>query len=285
LRQFALILNRFKHHQFSTKILNLFFVMKNLKNLFLAILVLGATALTGCLHIIEEATFRNNGSGTYKMTFDMSELKGMMDMMKGMGGEGAAEPSDSSNLSDGGDFTPPAPSPEASNPMSGLSEQFGGVATSLKNIPGISNVVEMNDTTAFNFGYSFDFADIAALNRALKVIGKEKYDTKNEETFKYNGKSFERLGVGDMGAEIKKAVAENTGESEGEEGQADMMKMFFADMSYKQVYHFPDREVKKSDNKLGEIGDNGHSLTINIKPFDEEQQKQKVSVATKIKLK
>ena len=258
--------------------------MKNLKNLYLVILVLGATTLTSCLHIIEEATFRNNGSGTYKMTFDMSELKGMMDMMKGMGGEEGAAPGDSSNLSDGGDFTPPAP-PADANPMSGLSEQFGGVATSLKNIPGITNIVEVNDTTAFNFGYSFDFADISALNRALKIIGKEKYDSKNEETFKYNGKNFERFGVGDMGAEIKKAVAENTGEEDGEEGQADMMKMFFADMSYKQVYHFPDHEVKKTDNKLGEIGDNGHSLTITIKPFDEEQQKQKVSVATKVKLK
>lgn len=260
--------------------------MKNLKNLFLAALLISTTALTGCLHIIEEATFHNNGSGTYKMTFDMSELKGMMDMMKGMGGDqGGGAPADSSEISDGGDFTPPPAEAEApANPMAGLSEQFGGVASSLQNIPGISKVVELNDTSAFTFGYSFDFADVAALNRALKVIGKEKYQSKNEETFKFNGKSFERLPVGDLGAEIKKAMAENTGDEE-EAGQADMMKMFFADMSYKQVYNFPDRKVKKSSNKLGEVGDDGHTLTINIKPFDEEQQKQKASVAAKVKLK
>ena len=69
------------------------------------------------------------------------------------------------------------------------------------------------------------------------------------------------------------------------EGQMDMMKMFFADMSYKQVYHFPDRKVKSSTNKLGEITDDGHTVTYTIKPFDEEQQKKKVSVATKVKLK
>jgi hypothetical protein len=36
---------------------------------------------------------------------------------------------------------------------------------------------------------------------------------------------------------------------------------------------------------LGEITEDGHTLTINIKPFDEEQMKQKASVATKVKLK
>lgn len=260
--------------------------MKNLKNLMLAALVLGATTLTGCLHIIEEATFHNNGSGSYKMTFDMSELKGMMDMMKGMGGDQAATAPTDSTMSDGGDYTPPATAPEEeANPMGGLGEQFSGVAESLKNLPGISNVVEINDTTAFNFGYSFDFADVAALNRALKIVGKDKFDAKNEETFKFNGKSFERLNVGDMSAEIKKAMSEGSDEEDADASQADMMKMFFADMSYKQVYHFPDRMVKKADNKLGEIGDGGHTLTISLKPFDEEQQKQKASVAAKVKLK
>ncbi|MBL7827316.1 MAG: hypothetical protein JNJ57_11835 [Saprospiraceae bacterium] len=258
--------------------------MNKLKNLTMAAVVLCATTITGCLHIIEEATFRNNGSGTYKMTVDMGELKGMMEMMKGMGDmEGMG--GDSTEISDGGDYTPPADGEEdASNPMSGLGKEFSGVAESLKNLPGISNVTEINDTSTFNFGYSFDFVDVNALNRALKVVGKEKYDSKNEETFKFNGKSFERLGVGDLGAEIKKALAENGG-SEEEEGQMDMMKMFFTDMSYKQVYNFPDRKVKSVNNKLGEKSEDAHTVTITIKPFNEEQQKQKVSVATKIKLK
>ncbi|MFM7399575.1 MAG: hypothetical protein ACKO4W_01605, partial [Bacteroidota bacterium] len=133
----------------------------------------------------------------------------------------------------------------------------------------------------YKFGYSFDFADVNALNRALKVIGKEKYDTKNEETFRYSGKNFERLGVGDMGGEIKKTLSES---DEVDESQMDMMKMFFADMSYQQIYRFTDRKIKKSDNKLGELSDDDHTLTVTLKPFDEEQAKQKASVATKIKL-
>jgi hypothetical protein len=254
--------------------------MKNLKNLFLGALVLGTTLLTGCLHIIEEATFRNNGSGSYKMTIDMGEVKGMMDMMKGMGGE---TPEGDSTAIVGEE---PTIAPAADdNSMAQMGEQLSSVSASLKAVQGITNVVEQNDTTNLQFGYSFDFQDVAALNRALRIINKEKYDSKTEEIFKFNGKNFERLAVGDIGAELKKALAQGGEENEEAESGLEMMKMFFADMSYKQVYNFPDRIVKKSDNKIGEISSDKHTLTINLKPFDEEQQKQKVSVATKVKLK
>jgi hypothetical protein len=244
--------------------------MKNLKNLFLAVLATGSIALTGCLHIIEEVTFNDKGSGNYALTLDMSEVKGMMDMLQTMSPDSA-----------GGEV--PAQG-EQDNSMAQMGQEISGVASTLKGIQGITNVVELNDTAAFKFGYSFDFADVAALNRALKVVNKDKYDSKVEEVFKFNGKSFERLSAGDMGEEVKKALSESEGEEGGEETM-DMMKMMFADMSYKQVYHFPDREIKKSSNELAELSDNNHTMTITIKPFDEEQATKKVSVATEVKLK
>lgn len=260
--------------------------MKNLKNLLLAVFAVCTVLFTNCLHIIEEATFRNNGSGNYKMSIDMSEMKNMMEMFKGMGGDSTAMNmgSDSTSIQGEGDYTPPADAPPTEDPMGGLGDQMSSVAATIKGVPGITNVVEIKDTSTFSYGYSFDFADIAALNRALKIINKDKYENKVDEVFRFNGKSFERLGTGDMGEEMKKAMMENGGD-EGEEGSMDMVKMFLADMSYKQIYHFPDRKVKSTSNKLGEIGENGHTLTINIKPFDEEQQKKKASVATKVKLK
>ncbi len=251
--------------------------MKKFQKLTLALLAFGALTLSSCLHIIEDVTFLNSGKGSYKMTIDMSEVKGMMEMMKGMA------PADSTG-GGGGMEMPGAGGGEMTQMGQGLSE----VASSLKNVQGITNVVETNDTTNFKFGYTFDFADVSALNRALKVINKEKYQSKDEEIYKFTGKSFERLGAGDIGAEMKKAMSENDGGGEeGEEGGMDMgmIKNFFGDMSYKQVYHFPDREIKKQDNVLGEISDDKHTLTILLKPFDEEQEKKKVSVATAVKLK
>ncbi len=251
--------------------------MKKFQKLTLALLAFGALTLSSCLHIIEDVTFLNSGKGSYKMTIDMSEVKGMMEMMKGMA------PADSTG-GGGGMEMPGAGGGEMTQMGQGLSE----VASSLKNVQGITNVVETNDTTNFKFGYTFDFADVSALNRALKVINKEKYQSKDEEIYKFTGKSFERLGAGDIGAEMKKAMSENDGGGEegGEGGMdMDMIKNFFGDMSYKQVYHFPDREIKKQDNAIGEISDDKHTLTIMLKPFDEEQQKKKVTIATTVKLK
>ena len=253
--------------------------MKNLKNLFVAGLVLLSMTLTSCLHILEEVTFKDKGSGTYAMTLDMSEIKGMVDMMKGMAGDSLA--GDSTAILQGAD--PMAAGGD--NSMTQMGEQLSSVAASLKGVEGVTNVVEVNDTTNLKFGYSFEFVDVAALNRALKIINKDKYDSKTDEIFKFSGKNFERLSAGDLGQEIKKALSEGGGEEEGGEESLEMMKMMFADMSYTQTYHFPDREIKKSDNSLAQVTDNNHTMTIVIKPFDEEQQKTKPTVATVAKLK
>jgi hypothetical protein len=245
--------------------------MKKFKNLLWGALALCVLSLSSCLHIIEEVTFKNNGSGQYKMTIDMSELKGMMDMMKGM-----SQGADSTAIQD-------APEGLPDNSMSQMGEQLSSVANSIKSVEGISNVVEVNDTTNLQFGYTFSFANVAALNRALKIINKDKYETKVDEIYKFEGKSFERLPTGDIGAEMKKALAENGGEEVDE--SMDMMKMMFADMSYKQIYHFPDRTIKKNSNALGELSDGDHTLTITLKPFNEDQQKQNPTVAAKLKLK
>lgn len=261
--------------------------MQKLKNLFPAIAVLVALLFSSCLHIVEEATFHNNGSGSYKMTIDMSAIKGFMEMAKNMGGNEAKPAADSSGVSDGGDYTPPADT-ASGNQMSGLGDEISGVAASLKDLPGITNVMQVKDTANFSFGYSFDFANVDALNRALKIVNKEKFQSQGDgETFKFDGKRFERLGSGDIGAEMKKAMSESSGEGDDEtaESQMDMVKMFLGDMSYKQIYHFPDRKVKKSSNKLSVLSDDNHTMTLTLLPFDEEQQKKKASVATKIKLK
>lgn len=277
------------------------------------LLALSSLFLTSCLHILEEVTFRNDKSGTYKMTIDMSEIKTMMDAFKGMGGdstdlavdstfeapavveeeyaEEVQETPDSMQfvppvlmrdepISE--DWAPPAPPDEATDPMGGLGAAMMGVAESLKGIPGITNVQEINDTSTYVFGYSFDFANVEALNNALKIINKDKYGAKADQTFKFTGKSFERLPVADIGAELVKAMTES---DESSEESMEMVKMFFADMSYDQVYHFPDRAVRKSSNKLSELDPDTHTVKISIKPFDEEQQKKKPSVATKVRLK
>jgi hypothetical protein len=256
--------------------------MKKRNTAWLAVFVFASLLFSSCLHIVEDVTFRKNGSGSYIMTIDMSEIKGMMDMFKGM------NPTDSLGVDSTAIITDGLPAEGPNNEIGQLGQEMANVTSSLKGLPGISNVLEINDTSAYSFGYSFDFADVAALNRAMKVINKEKYDAKTEEVFKFKGGNFERLSSGNLGEELKKALDDSNGEDSGEEGldnSMEMMKMFFSEMSYKQVYHFPDQEIKKNSNELGELSDDNHTLSITLKPFDEEQKKKNVDVSTKVKLK
>lgn len=245
--------------------------MLKFKNLVYSGLLLAATMLTSCLHIIEEVTFRENGSGKYAMTLDMSEVKSMMEMMKSM------TPDSSGQAAMGGEAG-------AGDQMSQMGAQMSSVTASLSTVKGITNVVPLNDTSNYQFGYVFEFANVEALNKALKVVGKETFESNGPDAFSFDKKKFERYNASDFGAELKKQLSAGAGEAGGEEGGADMMKMFFADMTYKQIYHF-DRKVKKSTHSLSELSDDDKTLTITLKPFDEEQAKNKVDVATAVKLK
>ncbi|MBN8685348.1 MAG: hypothetical protein J0L99_22085 [Chitinophagales bacterium] len=239
--------------------------MTNFKRLFLFILTAGALSLGSCLHIVEEVTMKKSGKGSYKLTLDMSEVKGMLDMVKAMTPDSVKTTEGEENPSD----------------MSQLGREMANVADVLKGVDGISNVKENNDTTSFVFGYSFDFASVDALNNALRMIGKDKYSDSGETVYKFDGKNFERIAVNDLTQELKKAMGET--QAEGDEESADMMKMFFADMSYKQIYNFPDQEIKKNSNELGVVSEDKHSITLDLKPFDESQKK--ATIATQLKLK
>ncbi len=256
--------------------------MKKLTKRLLGWLTLGVVSLlfTSCLHIVEEITVKKDGSGSYTMTIDMSEVKSMMDALKSMGEQTDEEKSsdqpEEANEEDAQETT-------EDNSMLQMGTELSSVANSLRGIAGLSNVREINDTSTYLFGYSFDFANIEVLNKAIRIINREKYDSKVEEAFRFKSGNFERLNAADIGEQFKKTLTEV--EEEDEEGNADMVKAFFSSMTYKQVYRFPDARIKKSSNPLSELSSDGQSVTILLKPLDEEQQKKKPSVATVIKLK
>lgn len=251
-----------------TSLLKFEISMQKFKNLALVLLAFCAFSLSSCFHILEELTVKADGTGTYKLNFDMSEMKGMMEMMKGMTPDSLKQEG--------------AEAPPAGNQMTELGAQLTSIKPLLESLGGIKNIVEVSDTTNFQFSYSFDFDNQDALNRALKLIAKEKYQAKQDETFLFSKKKFQRMSVGNIGSELKKQLSEN--EETGGEEQMDMMKMFFAEMTYKQVYKF-EKTVKSSSNKLSEISEDKKMVTITLKPFDEEQAKTFPSVATDIKLK
>ncbi|MCS6928699.1 MAG: hypothetical protein NZM43_04290 [Saprospiraceae bacterium] len=258
--------------------------MKNLTERLLSGLILGVISFlfASCLHIVEEVTVKKDGSGSYKMTIDMREVKTIMEAIKSMGMNEKTEENVEEEAAQT-DEEEEAEEMDDEGAVSQLGVEISSIATSLKRVSGLSNIKEINDTSAYIFGYSFDFANIEALNKAIRIINREKYDSRVEETFRYKGGSFERLNAANIGEQFKKSIAEV--EENSEEGNMDMVKALFSEMTYKQVYRFPDAKVKKSSNPLSELSQDRQSVTILLKPMDEEQNKKKPTVATVVKLK
>ena len=249
-----------------------------------------ALSLTGCLDIEEEVTYHDNGNGSYSMKMDMSQMKGMMDMMKNMGGETGAPKEETDGVVS--DMEPETPSdvvkveevPADETGLGGagdlgkMGEEFSKSLEGIKTMKGVKNAVALNDTANLIFGYSFEFDNVETLNKAIVALNKDKFEGKNGPTFVAGKKSFERTSAFDLGQLIAQAMSEN---EEGAESM-DMIKMFFGEMKYKQIYHF-DRKVKKSDNAEAEISADGKTVTLTANPFAEGAKTKSVANVLKLK--
>jgi hypothetical protein len=268
--------------------------MNYLSRVFTLVFLAASVMLTGCLDITEEVTYRNTGAGTYTMKMDMSQMKSMMEMLKGMGdtekGEEIAADQDSTESDDGIKvIESPSKAAESESPMgaggmpgaadlSKMGEEFTKSVGSLKRVKGITNGVAINDTTSLIYGYSFDFESVDALNRAINVLNKDKFDGAAGVTFVAGKNSFERTKANDLGGLISQAMSESEEAAES----MDMLKMFFGDMKYTQIYHF-DKKVKKSANTGASISADGKTVTLIAKPFSDDEKTKAISNTLKLK--
>ncbi len=240
--------------------------MQFFKKTTLGLLLLLAVTMTGCLNIFEEITVKKSGGGHYKMAVDMSQMKQMMEMLKGMNTDSAATP-------DMGGM----------DQLDQMGTAFTALADVLKGVRGLKNTVAINDTASFVFGYEFDFDDIEALNRAVKKIAEQGEGGKSvpDALFSFKKGKFERIDAsGGMVEEMKKAM----GAGAGDEGM-EQAKMLFADMTATTTYHFPDQKVSKQSHASGKISGDGHSITIEVKPFADGADLKKMGSGLKAKVK
>lgn len=209
--------------------------------------ILMALGFSSCFDILEEYEFNADGSGKAKMEVDISK---MMAFMEGMG----------SVLDSTG---------EGDKTSDSMDEMFQDIETleALKKIPGISNVVNLNNKETKVIGYSFEFANIEALNAALVVRGSDlgmgdalgmatppSNETETDHSIKFEGKKFSR--------NLDMKMPEGDGEDEETEQAAAMAKMMFKDAKYTLRYTFP-RSVKKvKGNDAALVSANGKSVTI-----------------------
>ena len=199
----------------------------------LALVLLG----TACLDIEEEYYFRANGSGTARVAIDVTGIMGLLAMADELGDESSEEPSDSA-----------------------LDDLWSSdeMTNTLKAIPGITKVTSLTDQDKGIVGYSYEFANIDALNKAtssggvLESVGGDKMAPATHDegpTF-----TFSRKGLGRTYPPMKddSASAEDLA----------MTAMMMEDNFYRVTYRF-DQKIKKVKQKGGNVVTlDAHSITV-----------------------
>lgn len=213
---------------------------------------------SGCIDFLEEITYHRDGSGTYQFTIDMGAVKSLLD-----------------GLSDGEDQKE-----DQKDPMGDMNEKFDELKDKLSKIKGISNYQTINDTTAYLFGFKFDFKDLQALDYAIHEQSEDVSPT--TKMFSGSKRLFSRFNEGSLAESMKDALAGD----EAEDGDEDMemVKAMFGDMKLRTVYHF-DRKVKSTSNPNSLISADQKQVTIDYYFFKPELNKGNLGIGTEIKLK
>lgn len=204
-----------------------------------------AIGTSSCFDIFEEYVFNADGSGKATMIVDVSK---MVDMLDAFG----------SALDSAGDGS-----------AKSMDEMFesNDAYNTLKTIPGIANLQNLNSKEKKQLGYSFEFKDIEALNASMIARGNdfglggamgmgsdEDAESEKENTFALAGKKFSR--------KLDMKMDPTKSDDEEEQQYAEMAMMMFKDAKYNVKYSF-ERSVKKvKGNDAALVGADGKSVTI-----------------------
>lgn len=262
-----------------------------MKRYFSLILIFtGCLLFSSCLKIEELVHFNKDFSGKYKMTVDMSEMMGMMSMFSGMMGEEGGEGMGGFDLKSlgGADVT----------------KGMDSMVDVLAKINGINNVKMDFDNKTFKTNYEFEFKDIDALNKALRIAqanqlfskgeGKDMFTLKGNKLYRNENESLKELmgensmdgmeGLGDLGnlfGDEEEEGKKSKKKKDDEEGKMDkMMGAFMGDITYTSIYEF-EQPVKKSKNKSAEVDNN--TVKLVFYPMEEEKN-GKMGMANRITL-
>jgi len=198
------------------------------------VIVSVAISLQSCFEIRERVKLNKDGSGTFSLIIDMSEMKAMMESFSG-------EDSD-----------------ESKSPLANIEDQFSTTRDKLEEIDGISNITMVTENSGYVVTTGFDFSNIEALNKAMNVV----YEDDNEsgeitEYYRLKRKKFERTAAHNMLEQVKEEVASNEMQAQGMDPST-----LFADVAYVNEVVYSGRKVRKTSNDDIVVAEDGMSMTL-----------------------
>ncbi len=206
---------------------------------------------TSCFQIREKIFFKSDGSGSFELTMDMSQ---MMAMMQGFA-DSMGEDMESEEEGESQDTT------------------FNAQIPKLEALAGITKVT----TSSSKEGVStlkFDFKSIDVLNQALNVV----YETeKNPEVGEVKFFTMEKNKVVrhegfDLFKEITKSMKDEMGAQEDEDFdlKSSPYAAMMSGMGYTTEYQF-DKKISKYSNKAALLSQDKKSITISYMFMEEDQ--------------
>lgn len=233
---------------------------------FLSIFIISSLCLTSCLDIFENFKINKDGSGEYQIVMTIGE------QFRQQIATAIEEQEAQSTLAK-------ANSSEENEDAQDQSykESLEQITKKLKSVDGISNVEMIYNQTEFKFGYTFQFKNIEALDKALEVSAGE-FQPKLPAQIQLSKKkviqpssNYVELSKGTFvrhqSAELSKILnmKKTDGNNAGMMGGLDVTYLL-QDMNYKTVFQFA-QPIKTAHNEAAVIDDKNHTVTLHCKPF------------------
>lgn len=212
----------------------------------IGILLIFAATLTlqSCFEIREVVTFREDGSGSFSLSIDLSKVK---QMLQGFGqGEEAA----------GG------------SPFQNMESEYQKTRDKLDAVEGISNMRFISKNDGYVITTGFDFSSIAALNKGMDVVYENATES-NEvpEYYRFKRRNFERTAAHNFLDMVKNEFAGSDMSVEGMD-----LSTLFADVAYVNEIHFEGLEVRRVRSGDVSVSEDKTTVTNRYLIFNEEAE-------------
>jgi hypothetical protein len=198
-------------------------------------------------------TIKKDGSGTFTMLIDLSQVKLML---SGFGGDAAKDGS----------------------PFSNMEQEYELTRSQLEGIKGITNIKFSAEMDGYLIKSGFDFSSVEALNKGMDIIYEREIDDKAApEYYKLTKNSFERTDAHNFLDQVKNELASDELQIEGMD-----IASLFSEVVYVNEISFTGRKIKKVKSGKAEISDDGSKATNKYYIFKDET-KQSLEFKLKVK--
>lgn len=182
------------------------------------LLLLAATlSMQSCFEIREVVRFSHDGSGSFSLSIDLSQVKQML--------QGFSQ----GNEASGG------------SPFENMGAEYQKTREKLEAVDGISNMRFISENDGYVITTGFEFSNIDALNKGMDVVYEnETGSAEVPEYYKFKRRNFERTAAHNFLDLVKN---EFSGSDMSVEGM-DLSKLF-ADVAYVNEIHFEGRKIRR----------------------------------------